>query len=300
MKRVLAPLNPLRSFEAAARLASFTAAGEELNVTQTAISRQVRVLELHLGQLLFTRHAQGIELTAAGRQLYPAIRRAFDDMATAISAVNRRRRQEVLAIQAYSTFSQYWLIRRLSEFQALHPEIDVRLTSSSVRVDFDLQDIDAAIYSGVIEEPSLNADFLTSMELLPVLSPSLMKIQGDSGLDLGKVKLLHSLSRPDGWTNWLEGAQLAHIDGTKGNKFESSAMAFLAAIQGAGVALGVRVLVEHYLATGELVAPFSHVNTLAGGYYLVSPKSRPPSRALREFRRWLLQTMASQLKNHSN
>src|SRR5690606_1582673 len=112
MRRILAPLNPLRSFEAAARLLSFTTAGEELNVTQAAISRQVRVLEQHLGQELFVRLAQGLELTSAGAQLYPAISTALDDIATATAAVNRRRRQEVLAIQAYSTFSQCWLIRR--------------------------------------------------------------------------------------------------------------------------------------------------------------------------------------------
>lgn len=291
MRRVLAPLNPLRSFEAAARLLSFTSAGEELNVTQAAISRQVRVLELYLGQELFVRLPQGIELTDAGRQLYPAISRALDDISTATAVVNRRRNPEVLSIQAYSTFAQCWLIRRLSEFQALHPEIDVRLSASSLRVNFDLQNIDAAIYSGVVIDPHLQSDYLIPIDLVPVLSPELFQRHDPLSAEFPKLRLLHSLSRPDGWTQWLEGAGLVHDDATKGHKFESSAMAFEAAIQGAGVALGVKALVEHYLKAGLLVAPFKHEKRLPGGYYLASPKARPPSRALREFRDWLLSAL---------
>lgn len=249
MKRTLAPLNPMRSFEAAARLMSFTAAGQELNVTQAAVSRQVRVLEQYLGQELFIRHAQAIQLTKAGATLYPAISRALDDMAAATAQVDRRRRQEVLSIQAYSTFSQCWLIRKLSDFQALHRNIDVRLSASSSIVDFDQQDLDAVIYSGVPGDPTLAIDFLAPIELMPVVSPKLIARQSGRKLDLARVKLLHSFSRPTGWSDWLAGAGMHRIDGNKGHKFENSAMAFEAAIQGAGVALGVKVLVEHYIST---------------------------------------------------
>lgn len=292
MKRVLAPLNPLRSFEAAARLLSFTAAGDELSVTQAAISRQVRVLEQYLGQELFSRHAQAIELTAAGARLYPAISRALDDLAIATAQANRRRRQEVLSIQAYSTFSQCWLIRMLSEFQALHGDIDVHLSASSTRLNFDHQDIDAAIYSGIVEERDVQADFLARIELIPVMSPALLERQPHHQANLAQLKLLHSMARPTSWSDWLHGAGLGHVDGSRGHKFENSAMAFEAAVQGAGVALGVKVLVEHYLASGALVAPFEHVHVLAGGYYLVSPTSRPTSRALRVFRNWLLESLS--------
>ena len=294
MKRALAPLNPMRSFEAAARLLSFTAAGEELNVTAAAISRQVRVLERHLGQELFVRHAQAIHLTDAGARLYPAISRAFDAMAAATAQVDRRRRQEVLAIQAYTTFSQCWLIRKLSDFQAQHKNIDVRLSASSARVDFDQQDLDAVIYSGVPGDPNLAIDFLAPIELVPVISPALLSQQSGKKPDLSRLKLLHSFSRPTGWSDWLRGAGLPHIDGNKGHKFESSAMAFEAAIQGAGVALGVKILVEHYIASGVLVAPFSHVHTIAGGYYLARSGTRPSSRALDSFRTWLLASLPSQ------
>ncbi|WP_137917701.1 LysR substrate-binding domain-containing protein [Hydrogenophaga sp. 2FB] len=292
MKRVLAPLNPLRSFEAAARLLSFTVAGEELNVTQAAISRQVRVLEEYLGQTLFNRQAQSIELTAAGARLYPAISKALDDMSRATQEVSRRRSQEVLSIQAYSTFAQCWLIRRLSEFQELHPDIDVRLSASSAQVNFEQQGIDAAIYSGTIEAGGIQTDFLTPIELVPVLSPALLDRQPGGVVDLSRLKLLHSMSRPSGWNDWLRSAGLGHLDGSRGHKFESSALAFEAAIQGAGVALGVKVLVEHYLASGVLVAPIDHSLTLPGGYHLVSPLSRPASRALRLFRAWLLDALS--------
>jgi LysR family glycine cleavage system transcriptional activator len=293
VKRVLAPLNPLRSFEAAARLLSFTAAGDELSVTQAAISRQVRVLEQYLGQELFLRHAQTIELTAAGARLYPAISRTLDDLAIATAQASRRRRQEVLSIQAYSTFSQCWLIRMLSEFQALHRDIDVHLSASSACVNFDHQDIDAAIYSGIVEERGVQADFLTPIELIPVMSPALLERLPGHQANLSTLKLLHSLSRPTGWNDWLHGAGMGHVDGHSGHKFENSAMAFEAAVQGAGVALGVKVLVEHYLSSGALIAPFDHVHVLAGGYYLVSPTSRPTSRALRVFRSWLLESLSA-------
>jgi LysR family glycine cleavage system transcriptional activator len=181
----------------------------------------------------------------------------------------------------------------LSEFQTLHGDIDVHLSASSARVNFDHQDIDAAIYSGLVEESGVQADFLTPIELIPVLSPALLERQPGRQADLSRLKLLHSLSRPASWNDWLRGAGMSHVDGYKGHKFENSAMAFEAAVQGTGVALGVKILVEHHLASGALVAPFDHVHVLAGGYYLVSPTSRPTSRALRVFRNWLLQSLSA-------
>ena len=291
MKRTLAPLNPLRAFEAAARLLSFTAAGDELSVTQVAISRQVRTLEDYLGVELFVRHARSIRLTKAGMQLLPAITRALDDMSAATSLVSRRGRPEVLAIQSFTTFSQCWLIRMLPDFHAKYPDIEVQLSASSTRVDFDRQDLDAAIYFGMPEASGLAFDFLAPIELQPVISPALLARQPDGVIDLARLSLLHSLARPSDWTAWLRSAGLKKIAGTKGHKFESSALAYEAAIQGLGVALGVKVLVAHYLAAGQLVAPFEHTHAMPGGYYLVRPPRRPVSSALSAFREWLLASL---------
>lgn len=293
MKRVPVPLNPLRAFEAAARLLSFTRAAEELNVTQVAISRQVRVLEGYLGVELFTRGPRSIELTDAGARLYPAVGRAFDEISHAAALVSRRNRPDVLAIQAYTTFAQHGLIPLLSRFHEKNPGIEVRLSASTQAVDFAHRDLDAAIRSGTGTWPDYESDFLAPIELLPVVSPALLKAVG--GLrgpgDLRRVTLLHSLARPDDWSAWLAAAGRGDA-GLRVLKFENSAMAYEAAIQGVGCAIGIRALVGRYLDSGALVAPFALTHTLPGGYYLVRPRGRRESPALRIFRAWLLQTLA--------
>ncbi|MBO9354664.1 LysR family transcriptional regulator [Bordetella petrii] len=293
MKRVPVPLNPLRAFEASARLLSFTLAAEELSVTQVAISRQVRVLENYLGVELFTRGPRSIQLTDAGARLYPSVGRAFDEISHAAALVSRRNRPDVLAIQAYTTFAQHGLIPLLSRFHEKYPGIEVRLSASTQAVDFAHQDLDAAIRSGTGQWPDYESDFLAPIELLPVASPRLLKAVGglrDAG-DLRRVTLLHSLARPDDWAAWLRTAGCGNATGLRVLKFENSAMAYEAAIQGVGCAIGIRALVGRYLASGALVAPFALTHTLPGGYYLVRPKGRNESPALRIFRAWLLDAL---------
>lgn len=294
MKRVSVPLNPLRAFEASARLLSFTLAADELSVTQVAISRQVRVLEDYLGVELFTRGPRSIQLTDAGARLYPSVSRAFDEISHAAALVSRRNRSDVLAIQAYTTFAQHGLIPLLSSFHERHPGIEVRLSASTQAVDFAHQDLDAAIRSGNGQWPDYESDFLAPIELLPVVSPALLTSLG--GLrtpgDLRRLTLLHSLARPDDWAAWLAAAGCADASGLRVLKFENSAMAYEAAIQGVGCAIGIRALVGRYLATGALVAPLELTHTLPGGYYLVRPKGRRESPALRIFRAWLLDTLS--------
>jgi len=292
MKRVPVPLNPLRAFEAAARLQSFTEAATELNVTQVAISRQVRVLEDYLGVSLFTRGPSSIHLTDAGARLYPGVGRALDEISHAAAQVSRRNRPDVLAIQAYTTFAQHGLIPLLSDFHAKHPGIEVQLTASTQPVDFAHQDIDAAIRSGTGHWPDYESDFLTPIELVPVLSPALAKtVNLREPADLARVTLLHSLARPLDWATWLRGAGVDEATGLRSLKFENSAMAYAAAVQGVGCAIGIRSLVGRYLDTGALVAPFSFSQRM-GGYYLLRPKGRRESPALKAFRTWLLQALA--------
>ena len=292
MKRVAVPLNPLRAFEAAARLSSFTEAAAELSVTQVAISRQVRVLEDYLGVALFTRGSSSIQLTDAGARLYPSVGRALDEISHAAALVSRRNRPDVLAIQAYTTFAQHGLIPLLSRFHEKHPGIEVQLSASTQPVDFAHQGIDAAIRSGTGDWPDYESDFLTPIELIPVLSPALAKTANlREPADLARVTLLHTLARPDDWNAWLRAAGTDGIQGSRGLKFENSAMAYEAAIQGVGCAIGIRALVERYLASGALIAPFPITHPM-GGYYLVRPKGRLEPTALRVFRDWLLQALA--------
>lgn len=289
------PLNAMRSFEAAARRLSFTLAGEELGVSQVAISRQVKALEHWLGVALFIRGTREVRLTAAGDQLLPPVRQALDLLARAADQVGRRRQRDVLAIQAYTTFAQRWLIPRLTRFHEQYPDVEVRLTASLSPVDFAHQDVDAAVRSGDGSGwPGLEMDLLTPISLLPVLKHAGVAA-GEAPLtlvDLSRMTLLHSLARPDDWATWLRAKGAAdRIDSRRGLKFESSTLAYEAALQGSGVAMGVEVLVEGYLASGQLVSPCGPVVRLSGGYYLVRPSQRPVSAAMRSFRRWILEEL---------
>jgi LysR family glycine cleavage system transcriptional activator len=294
MRRHLPPLNPLKAFEAAARHLSLTQAANELHVTQVAISRQVRLLEENLGVQLFHRGHRSISLTPQGIQLQNGITHAFDEIETVTKAISVRGRRDILSIQAYTTFAQRWLIPLLSRFHQDFPNIEVRLTASLNPVDFERQNIDAAIRSGMPKDwPTLSADFVAPLELMPVISPRLLENSPplSSPADLSKHTLLHSIARSEDWTSWLQASGAHALNGHGGIKFENSAMAYEAAIQGMGVAIGIRVLVTQYLASGALVTPFKDSVRLPTGYYLVRPNNRPESQALRVFRQYLMEDL---------
>jgi LysR family glycine cleavage system transcriptional activator len=290
MSRRLPPLNPLKTFEAAARHLSLTQAALELNVTQVAVSRQVKLLEEHVGAALFIRGNRSIVLTPQGERLQRRLGPVFDEIENAIKSIDGRIRRDVLSIQAYTTFAQRWLIPLMSRFHEEHPEIELRLSTSIAPVDFERQNVDVAIRSGNGDWPGLAADFLAPIELMPVIGRKLFRhgIALATPRDLQRHTLLHSLARPDDWASWLANAGEHKIDGYGGLKFESSALAFEAAVQGMGVAIGSRVLITEALAEGTLIAPFALTCRLSSNYYLVRPAGRAASRSLRIFRQYLL------------
>lgn len=292
MDRHLPPLNPLRMFEAAARLGSLTLAARELGVSQVAVSRQVRVLEQYLNVALFERSHRAIRLTHAGQALLDGTGHAFDEISASIGRVSLRGRQDVLRIQSYTTFSQRWLIPRLPIFHRDYPGIEIRLTSSTGPVDFTSGHIDAAIRSGRGENDSVSADLLATIELLPVCTSGLRDtVQLREPDDLRRCTLLYSLVRENDWAAWLSANCRADLQPAHGIKFESSALAYEAALQGLGVAMGIRVLVEQNLREGALVAPFPHSHVLTDAYYLLRPKHRSQSLALQRFHAWISQQL---------
>jgi LysR family glycine cleavage system transcriptional activator len=291
MARRRPPLNPIRAFETAARHMSFTAAAEELGITQIAVSRQVRVLEDYLEVPLFERSHRAIRLTAEGARLFPATSRAFDEIDTAVASLSMRGRRDVLVVQTYTTFAQRWLIPRLWRFHERLPHIEIRLSASVAPVDFERSQIHAAIQrrSALIER--CDVDLLAPVELVPVCSPALLEGSGevDRARMLARHPLLHSLARPNDWKLWLASAGLTQVDPNRGMKFENSVLAYEAALQGIGIAMGIRVLVEQYLHSGSLVAPFGPPLALDDGYYLLIPRGRQRPPALQHFRNWLLE-----------
>jgi LysR family transcriptional regulator, glycine cleavage system transcriptional activator len=288
----LPSLNGLRAFEAAARHMSFTAAATELNVTQTAISHQIRRLEQELGVRLFVRQNRSLALTAEAREYLPGIRAAFNDLRLATDRLRRKDNDRVLTVSTLASLAAKWLLPRLSTFQRAHPDIDVRITSSTSLVDFRRDDVDAAIRYGRGQWPGLRADWLMADELFPVCSPALLK--GNKPLrrpeDLAHHTLLHtSGAYDDDWRLWLTAAGLpSDISKQPGLSFDLILMTVQAAIDGLGIALGRTTYVESDVAKGRLVVPFKFALPSDAGFYLVSPEVRSESAKLSAFRNWLL------------
>jgi LysR family glycine cleavage system transcriptional activator len=294
MRRSLPPLNPLRSFEAAARHLSYTLAAEELSVTQVAVSRQVRVLEDYLEVALFERGVRTLRLTDAGDALLPILSDALNRIEAGIGSINMHGRRNTISVQVYVSFAQRWLIPRLRHFRESFPHIEVNLrTSSSSSVSFERNNIDAAIISAI--EPPTEHEYrlLANRELIPVCSPELVagaKLPLDPA-ESSRFTLLHSLARPQTWHEWLAGAGHPDIKATKGLRFETSVMALDAAVSGMGLAVGIRMLVEEELRSGILVAPFEHVHVSERRYYVVWPKGGVQRAAFAAFLDWLSNEM---------
>src|ERR1700722_19144849 len=190
----LPSLNGLRAFEADARHLSFTNAAAELNVTQTAISHQIRRLEEELGIRLFVRQNRALALTAEAKDYLPGVRAAFNDLRLATDRLLRKDNEHVLTVSTLASFAAKWLLPRLSSFQEEHPESDVHIPSSTSLIDFRRDDVDAAIRYGRGHWVGLRADWLTADELFPVCSPALLKggTPLQSPQDLARHALLHT------------------------------------------------------------------------------------------------------------
>ena len=287
----LPPLNPLRAFEAAGRLKSIRKAAEELSVTAGAVSRQVQILESYLGVPLFRREARAAILTAAGEQYLAEITAHLDGIREATLKLTgvRGRSREVLKVRAYITFAMKWLIPRLSSFHDANPATEVRITASLEAVDFEHEDVDCAIRLGDGNWPHCEVDKLVANELVPVCSPDYRReAKLKSPSDLAGRTLLHSLARPDDWMHWLNAVGLAGIDPFAGLKYQSSVMVYQAAIEGQGIAIAQKFLVEDDLRRRRLVQPFA-ITCDRGNYtyYLIYPKNRLRNPSFRTFRQWL-------------
>jgi LysR family glycine cleavage system transcriptional activator len=293
----LPSLNGLRAFEAAARHLSFTTAASELNVTQTAISHQIRRLEEELGIRLFVRQNRALALTPQAKDYLPGVRAAFNDLRLATDRLLRRDDDHVLTVSTLASLAAKWLLPRLSNFQETHPGIDVHITTSTSLVDFRSGDVDAAIRYGRGNWPGLRADWLMADELFPVCSPALL--EGSKPLrcpeDLKDHVLLHTGSGyDDDWRVWLTASGLpANFSKQPGLSFDLIFMTVQAAIDGMGVAMGRTAYVEQDIAKGRLVIPFKMAFPVDAGFYLVSPAGRPDSPKLAAFRKWLLASVQS-------
>jgi LysR family transcriptional regulator, glycine cleavage system transcriptional activator len=287
----LPSLNGLRAFEAAARHLSFTLAASELNVTQTAISHQIRRLEEELGLRLFIRKNRALALTAQARDYLPGVRAAFNDLRLATDRLLRKDDDKVLTISTLASLAAKWLLPRLTAFQEAHPGIDVRITTSTALVDFKNGDVDAAIRYGRGNWPGVRAEWLMADEVFPVCSPALLA--GNRPLrmpdDLRDHVLLTTSTNGDDWRQWLTAAGLpSDISKQPGITFDLILMTVQAAIDGIGVAMGRTSYVQDDIAKGRLVVPFNIALPADAGFYLVSPEGAAEPPKLKAFRQWLV------------
>jgi len=286
MARRSALLNGLRAFEAAARHGSFTLAAKELNVTQAAVSQQVRLLEKRLGIALFERRANELELTEQGRAFQPGLTDAFDRIERLTDQVATMRSGPVLVAGIAPAFALYWLIPRLPGFGRKHPQVEFRMATGGERLPLR-DDWTCSVRRGVGEWPGYVAEELFSVPLVPVCTPELAK-----GLrnprDLSKATLIVVAHLRTQWAWWFEAAGLpAPIQPAGEVVFESSPMAIKAVLDGVGVAVAQLPYVSDALAAGRLVSPFAIVPRRYEGWYLIYRPARKDDRALVAFRDWL-------------
>jgi len=292
-RRRLPPLNALRAFEAAARHLNFSRAADELSVTPGAVSQQIQNLEDYVGVALFKRTPKGLLLTDPAQIALPALREAFDRLAEAASmltaAVDGRR----LTVSVAPSFAAKWLVPRLGQFEALHPQVDVWISAGMELVDFNSGEIDIAIRYGAGRYPGLEVVRLMQETVIPVASPALLETQPlNDPSDLAGHILLHDGS-PDAdescpdWTMWLAARGVRGVDGTRGPRFNQSSLVIEAAVGGRGVALAKRALAQADLDAGRLVSPFQITTAVDFAYYLVHPKPKGRLPQVKAFMTWI-------------
>ncbi|MDM9647158.1 transcriptional regulator GcvA [Rhizobium sp. S163] len=289
MSDFLPSLSALRAFEAAARHLSMTLAARELNVTPGAVSLQIRDLETSLGVRLFERKTRALALTPEGADYFTTLRAAFRLVREATAAITARNRGTVLNITCTAGFATYWLVPRLSRFEALNPEIDVRISASHRVMDFQRDGIDLAIRHGLGGYDGLVSERLVDDELVPVCTPKLADALGpDPSPDaLAPFQLIHDVYRHD-WQLWLEAAGASDADAARGPVFMHGNGAYEAMKAGLGFALMRRSFVTTELEDGQVVAPFPVGVASRLAFHLVYPGQALERPAAAAFRRWLL------------
>lgn len=298
----LPPLNALRAFEAAARHNGYIAAAEELHVTRGAISRQVKLLEEHLGVSLFHRGHNGVTLTEAGQSLLPVLTDAFEKIAARTHRLTASASE--LDIICPPALSIRWLFPLLARFREAHPDIHVRLTTDFyAEGGFDpaRHDLGVSLEYWPGRSPKIQVQPLFPMILSPASSPTLLA--GDRPLttpaDLGRFTLLHESPAREDWRTWTDHFGVDGIDPTRGEAFPNLDMATKAAVMGAGVVMADLVLCRHELASGALVLPFPDMacQTRYGRFALIGASARWHDPKVTVFRDWITQATEAELGN---
>jgi len=285
--RRLPPLNALRFFDSAARHSSFTQAANELCVTHSAVSQQIRQLEAWLGNPLFERRAGGVALTTTGSSLKAVTQEAFDLLERRCNELKHSNQPYELAVGAPASFLSNWFIPRLEQFEAQHPEVSVKLQTAGDTAMLDTQRVDAIILAGRVWPQDWAVTPLFSETIGPVCA-SEWEAHLVRHADILKLPLLHTTSRPNAWKDWARHHKLRFNPQTPVREFDHLGHMLEAASAGLGIAIAPAVLVETDLHRGRLVAPLGFVES--GAHFSLCMQKDPASNgvALQQLRDWLV------------
>lgn len=296
LRRSVPSMNALATFEAAARLGSFTLAAGELGVTQAAVSRQIRLLEDDLNAPLFVRAHRRVKLTPSGAALAATVGTAFASMAEMIETIRRPVAENTVSVGATLAFSHFWILPRLSEFRGNHPGISLKLIAEDSATDLRRDRLDVCIRYGKPPFPDGRSILSHPDEVFAVCSPRLLQRLGldPAAADIARLPLIASDNVDPAWLTWRSWAQAAGLGPAIGKASDRSPLRFNhytaaieAAVNGEGVALGWSVLLSDHLAGGRLVRIGPHALTTADRYHVLVPSGREPSPATARFLDWL-------------
>jgi LysR family glycine cleavage system transcriptional activator len=296
MSERLPHLSALRAFEAAARRLSFRDAAEELGITASAVSHQIRTLEAYLDVRLFDRLTRAVALTEAGSALYPKLDVGFRLVESAVREVRSLRTASALVVTAGPAIAAKWLVPKLYRFQEQYPGIELRVLTSSRPVDLDREDVDVAFRHGRGDYPGLESVRLFGEAYTPMCAPRLTEDARHPlrvPADLRHQRLLHddAAALPGkgaaGWAQWLRSAKVRQVDAQAGAHFGQTDHAIQAAIDGGGVLLGRVSIAAFDLSAGRLVRPFELTLPSPFGYYFVTRQGRQRESAVAAFLSWI-------------
>lgn len=295
MAERLPPLKAVHYFTVAARLLSFTKAAQELHVTHSAVSHQIKALEEWLGVPLFRRLNRTIALTEAGQAYLKPVVEAFERLADASRQLRQAEESGPLVVSVIPSLAAKWLVPRLCRFRERHPEIDVRISATEALADFARDEVDLAIRYGRGGWPGLRIDPLLPESLYPVCSPKLL--DGPAPLrepaDIAGHNLLYDSEwHEDYWMRWLAVAGVEGLNPRRALSFNYSNLMLQAAIDGLGLALSHDALAGDDLAAGRLVKPFDICLPSEFAFYVVAPQATADRPKIAAFREWLLSETA--------
>lgn len=294
-RRDLPPLRALTAFEAAARLGSFRMAANELGITRSAVSHQVKLLEDRLGTQLFRRDARRAELTQSGQAYFPAIRDAFDQIEAQTRAARPSVTDNELTVQVYVTVALKWLIPRLHDFERRFPDMKVRLSTSYFDWDFDDRNVDLGIILARNKAPGHYYRPLFKSYLVPVCAPQLLK--GDNPLkkpeDLKKHKLIDVYTAEEDWQLWLDATGVKGVKPSNRLSVDSYILAQEAAIEGRGVAMTIGPFASEEIKLGRLVQPFPMRAPNKNQWYFACHSEHRNKPKIKRFEDWLVKQVAA-------